>query len=244
MIQDDEIAALITAMHQQIARGGDNNTQLSRLLRAVVRGLGAVSAVLTVLTEDGSPGAVVVAAVNLPALPSGTCLSLDNTVLGHVASDATARLFHGCLGLDAALEPQCGSASSVCWPLRFHSQRWGALTVHRGARAPAFSTADLARGAVITAALSAWMETARQSQQHEARSTRLIRTNRELQASNQQLMAALVCAANELKTTPAEVTRQALADAAVNADAAVSAITGSERLTWIPKAVFLQDPSR
>jgi hypothetical protein len=76
------------------------------------------------------------------------------------------------------------------------------------------------------------MESARQSQQHEARSSRLLRANRELQASNQQLMAALVCAANELKTTPAEVTRQA------------SAATAADRLTWIPKAVFLQDPSR
>jgi hypothetical protein len=103
-----------------------------------------------------------------------------------------------------------------------------------------------ARGAVITAALSALMETVRQNQQHEARSTRLIRINRELQASNQQLMAALVCAANELKTTPAEVTRQALAaaDADAIANAAVNAVTGSDRLTWIPKAVFLQDPSR
>jgi GAF domain-containing protein len=232
MIRDDEIAALITAMHLQITRGGDNTTTLARLLRALVQGLGAVSAAITALSEHVPPSALLVAVVNLPTLPPGTRLGLENTVLGHVASHATACLFHGTLGLDATLHPQDGSANSVCWPLRFHSQRWGALTVHRGARAPAFSTADLERGAVITATLSVLMENARINQQHETRSTRLIRANRELQATNQDLMAALLCAANELKATPGDMTRKA---AAANA---------ADRLTWIPKAVFLQDPSR
>jgi GAF domain-containing protein len=232
MIRDDEVAALLTAMHLQIARGGDHTTTVARLLRAVVQGLGAISAALTVQTEDAPPSAILVAAVNLPSLPPGTRLTLRDTVLGHVASDATARLFHGTLGVDAALLPQDGSANSVCWPLHFHSRRWGALAVHRGARSPAFSTADLERGAVITAALSMLMENARLNQQHEARSSRLLRANRELEASNQQLMAALVCAANELKTTPAEVTRKS------------SVASAADRLTWIPKAVFLQDPSR
>jgi GAF domain-containing protein len=232
MIREDEIAALITAMQMQITRGGDHTTTVARLLRALVQGLGAVSAALTVLTEDDPPGAVLVAAANLPSLPPGTRLGLENTVLGQVASDATARLFHGSLGVDATLVPQDGSARSVCWPLRFHSQRWGALVVHRGARAPAFSTADLQRGRVITATFAALMENARLNHQHEARSTRLMRTNRELQATNQELMAALVCAANELKPTLGDPTRQA-----TNTGAA-------ERLSWIPKAVFLQDPSR
>jgi GAF domain-containing protein len=235
MIRDDEIATLITAMHLQITRGGDTTTTLTRLLRALVQGLGAVSAALTVLTEDQAPSAVMVAAANLPDLPPGTRLGLENTVLGHVASDATARLFHGSLGLDASLAPQDGSAHSVCWPLRFHSQRWGALTVHRGARAAAFSSADLERGAVITASLSLLVENARLNQQQETRSTRLIHANRALQATNQDLMAALVCAANELKATPGDVTRLA---------AVTAATTATDRLPWIPKAVFLQDPSR
>jgi hypothetical protein len=233
MISDDDVASLITSMHQQITRAGDHSTTVSRLLRVLVQGLGAVSAALTVRTEDGPPSAVVVAAVNMPLLPPGTRFALENTVLGQVASDAKARLFHGCLGVDASLSPQGESAGSVCWPLRFHSMRWGALAVHRGARTAAFNTADLERGLVITSMLSMLMENARLNHQNEARSTRLMRSNRELQATNQQLMAALVCAANELKTTDVYEPRQP-----------TDVVTANDRLTWIPKAVFLQDPSR
>jgi transcriptional regulator with GAF, ATPase, and Fis domain len=233
MIRDDETAALMTAMHLQVTRAGDTTTTVSRVLRALVQGLGAVSAALTVLTDHDASRAVVVAAVNLPALPPGTRLTLDHTVLGHVAAHDAATLFHGSLGENASLVPQSDCAHSVCWPLRFHSGRRGALTVHRGARAATFDSADLQRGAVITTALSMLMESARLNHQMDERNSRLIAIHRELQATNQELMAALVCAANELKTTPAEVTRQAHALA-----------SASERLTWIPKAVFLQDPSR
>jgi uncharacterized protein YigA (DUF484 family) len=233
MICDEDVASLITAMHQQITRGGDHSTTVARLLRVLVQRLGAVSAALTVLSEGDPTGAVMVAAVNLPSLPPGTRIALENTVLGQVASDAKARLFQGSLGVDAALSPPGDSAGSVCWPLRFHSMRWGALAVHRGNRAAAFCAADLERGAVITSALSVLMENARVNHQHEARSTRLMRTNRDLQAANQQLMAALLCAANELKTTPACESRQP-----------AERVSATDRLTWIPKAVFLQDPSR
>jgi hypothetical protein len=241
MMNDNEAAVVIAAMQLQSTRGGDNATVTARLLRALVQGLGAISATLTVLSEAGSDGpcgvgstAALVGSTNTPEWALGSSIELHATMLGQVIEDGVPCLFNG--GFEAVLQPPAAAlascrtaASALCWPLRFQSMRAGALTLHRGARAAPFTPADLSKGVVFTAVLAVLLENARLNSQHHPRISRLQSVNRELREINKQLMAALVCAANELKSTPASMAQKASA---------------SERLHWIPKAVFLQGPSR
>lgn len=182
-------ALLISELHHLSCHSGDDASALTQMLQHVVHGLGGVSGSLAVLDAEQSGRLVVLAGVDLPAGVLGTHIEMGRGVLGQVAADGTPRLIAG--ARPAATPRDLGApASSICWPMTIKSRCIGAVAINRAEGAPAFTRADIERGATFVTVLALLVDNAAMRSEQQRRIDYLSRLNTEILAINAELKSA------------------------------------------------------